>query len=386
MGQNLTMKVSNDERVGVMKMRKMGLPGMTLLLVAVMLPGRAAGQTELNGGWAGAITLPGGAGALEIAVTFSAAPSLSAKMDVPSQGATGIPLTQVSYSAPEVSFVMTTASGPGTFEGRLDGNVIEGSFRQGPAEMPFRLERGAAISTPAAPKLFAEAPDHLHALHVGDPEVDGTRIEPYETEFNLVRRAPDGTEKPFGRWTDRLERVTRGDRVILRREVARYTAAGVMDLWRVHTVDARTMAPLVVDQRFGPDMRSVMRLEIEGEKVRQTVVGEADKPASVRELELSEAPFDLSLWAVLLTSFPRTNGQSASFPVLGPGGVLGWETYTVEDGGEVALPSGEAVSTQEVSTRFRPWTVWLADEAPYIVKIVQRLPDGSEVISTRAHG
>ncbi len=44
-------------------------------------------------------------------------------------------------------------------------------------------------------------------------------------------------------------------------------------------------------------------------------------------------------------------------------------------------PCGEHV---EGVHRVRDWSVWFEESAPYIVKIVQRFPDGSEVVSERA--
>jgi hypothetical protein len=36
-----------------------------------------------------------------------------------------------------------------------------------------------------------------------------------------------------------------------------------------------------------------------------------------------------------------------------------------------------------VETEYRPWTVWLTKEPPYIAKVVQRMPDGSVIVSER---
>lgn len=170
---------------------------------------------------------------------------------------------------------------------------------------------------------------------------------------------------------------------ILRREVARYTADGTLDLWRVHLADARTLEPSLVDQRFGPDLRSVYHLEQNGTELRQIIVGQPDQPAVILQLSLSEPPFDLSLYAILLLGCSKDDGYEATFPVLGPSGAIGWETMRVDGHETLALPDGGEVDTWKVSTVFRDWSVWFEESAPYLVKIVQRFPDGSEVVSER---
>lgn len=64
--------------------------------------------------------------------------------------------------------------------------------------------------------------------------------------------------------------------------------------------------------------------------------------------------------------------------MLGTGGVLQWETITIEGEEKIALPDGHRISTVRVSTSERPWTAWLSkQQAPYIFKTLQRFPDGS---------
>jgi hypothetical protein len=363
---------------------KKGVLTIALLLASAM-PARITAQEELEGRWAGAIQFPGGSGSLEIVVTFSVQADVSATLEVPSQGAQGVVLTDVNYSAPAVEFVMATGAGPGEFRGKVDDDVIDGTFTQSGTEMTFRLERGKEASgLPAPAQLLAEAPEGIPALYVGHDSVDGARIQPYEMDFTLVRHTESGTESPFGRWTDKVELTTIAGIRVLRREVARFTAQDEMDLWRVHTTDPKTMEPIITDQRFGPELRSLVRVEQKGATLERTMLVQPDQSASVHTTTLSETPFDLSLYAVLLMSFPREIGYEASFPVTGPTGTLGWETYSVEDGGMIELPNGKTVSTQKVSTRFRNWSVWFEENAPYIVRVVQNMPDGSRIVSERA--
>lgn len=94
----------------------------------------------LAGRWEGAISVPGQE--LGIAVTFaSSEEGLEARIDIPAQGASGVPLREVSFDPPAVRFELPAGPGLAVWEGELAGNRIEGRFTQGGAEGTFHLER-----------------------------------------------------------------------------------------------------------------------------------------------------------------------------------------------------------------------------------------------------
>lgn len=64
---------------------------------------------------------------------------LSATLDVPAQGATGLPLDKINFSDPDVELGFSQA-GLG-YKGTLSGNTIEGNFSQGGMELPLTLTR-----------------------------------------------------------------------------------------------------------------------------------------------------------------------------------------------------------------------------------------------------
>lgn len=363
-------------------------PGMAvlagLMFIGAVQPSYA--QAGIEGDWPGAIEMVGLPAPLQIVLHFAQTDAgLTGAIDVPAQGASGVPVPNLVYEAPNIRFELPSATGTMTFAGTIDGNVIQGTVAVAGFEGTFRLERsgdGTASSQPVA-ELPATPPAELRAVRVGDPSVDGSFIQSYESEFMLRRRAADGSEQDFGRWTDRVELTDRAGVSYLRREVARYTVNGTLDLWRVHLADARTLEPSLVDQRFGPELRSVYHLEQDGTDLRQIVVAQPDQQAAIQELSLSETPFDLSLYAILLLGFPREEGYEATFPVVGPTGAIGWESMRVDGYEALTLLDGREVNTWKVSTVFRDWSVWFEESAPYIVKIVQRFPDGSEVVSER---
>ncbi len=110
------------------------------------VPAPALAQAEshsLVGPWSGVIQVVGVA--LSIRVVFSdSASGLTVTIDIPQQGAHGLPLRAVTRDGGSVHFELQTAA-PGIFDGRIDGDTISGSFSQGAASGTFTLTRGEAI-------------------------------------------------------------------------------------------------------------------------------------------------------------------------------------------------------------------------------------------------
>jgi len=223
-------------------------------------------------------------------------------------------------------------------------------------------------------------------LSVGTPDIDPSFILPYESTLDLAREANDGSLIPDGYWTDKVTFVDRGDRRLMRREVAKFDTQGQRTMWRVHLVDAQTLAPVVTHHREGADQAVIQHLDFDNTKVVATVVTSPDQPVLHLSRDLEQAPYDLPIWATILMSLPFQAGYSADFPVVGQGLVLDWETATVEARETVTTPGGRNVDTWRISTAKRPWTAWVSREAPYIVKTLQNLPDGGRVVSFARQG
>jgi pimeloyl-ACP methyl ester carboxylesterase len=127
-----------------------------LLLVTGAAAGRASAQTALVGRWEGRITVLGSQLGFSISVTQSGA-TLKGTMDVPQQGAAGIPLKTVTLDGTKVKLEMSGPS-PAVMDGELKDDVISGKFEQAGIVGSFELKRAAAAAEPAAP---AKAPEPL---------------------------------------------------------------------------------------------------------------------------------------------------------------------------------------------------------------------------------
>lgn len=100
----------------------------------------ATDEPKLEGRWEGSLSALGQT--LEIGVTFdSATTPLSARIDIPAQGALGLQLQNVSFESPRVHFELPAGPGLAVWAGQLRGDTIEGRFTQGGAVGTFTLAR-----------------------------------------------------------------------------------------------------------------------------------------------------------------------------------------------------------------------------------------------------
>lgn len=123
--------------------RRAALLLSALALAAVWTTGARAQDSAdwAVGSWEG--MLEAGPQTLQIIyhVTLGDDGTLTGSMDVPAQGAAGIPLTTVTVDGSTLTITFPVPGG-GTYEGVLnDAGVIEGTFTQGPASFPMELAR-----------------------------------------------------------------------------------------------------------------------------------------------------------------------------------------------------------------------------------------------------
>ena len=142
----------------MMKVPETRLPLVAVLVLALSSAVVAdAPASGLSGRWAGAIRIPGAQ--LEIQLEWSEKDgSWSGTIDIPAQGARGLPLTVIRVEGVAVEFAIAGVPGEPTFEGSLEVDRLHGTFRQAGQSFPFDLERAESSaatgeSTPAPPPL-----------------------------------------------------------------------------------------------------------------------------------------------------------------------------------------------------------------------------------------
>ena len=143
-----------EERGG--PLRPMGAPRL-LAAAALLLAAAVSADDRVAGHWEGKIQVPGQP--LVVKVDLESSGGLwSGSIDIPAQGAAGLPLEgiEVSEDASEVSFSIRGVPGHPTFRGTLDGDVISGRFTQGPRRP--RLPPLAGGGPRAGPAAGAPSP------------------------------------------------------------------------------------------------------------------------------------------------------------------------------------------------------------------------------------
>ncbi len=151
---------------------------LLLAVLVLVVPALAFGQPEggAAGRWQGTIDVGGGLG-VDVHLR-SAEDGWQGTIDIPAQGASGLPLADVTVDGDTIRFRIADTPGEPTFEGRLEGDVLAGTFSQSGQSFPFELQRidasaeaGAPVATPAAPGPAAATPSP-------DPNPDEVYVDP----------------------------------------------------------------------------------------------------------------------------------------------------------------------------------------------------------------
>lgn len=127
-----------------------------ILQAILLLIAPIASSQSPDGPWVGAISVMGTE--IKIMVTFTTnGDSVSASIDIPQQGAMGLPLRNVSWRPPRAHFDLPSGLGLAVFDGTVRMDSMNGDFTQAGMTGSFRLERGKDIRA-AAPPAPPEAP------------------------------------------------------------------------------------------------------------------------------------------------------------------------------------------------------------------------------------
>ncbi len=133
------------------------------LIAALALPAAVSAGETLAGSWEGAILIMGQE--LKFVVHFSGPEEeLKATMDIPQQGAMGLPLTRVKRDGDKVHFELVAGPGVAVFDGSVAAGAIAGDFLQAGIKGTFRL-------TPRAEKADAPPPAAAEPLPYREEEV-----------------------------------------------------------------------------------------------------------------------------------------------------------------------------------------------------------------------
>ena len=111
----------------------------SFLLIALFFNTSIA-QDTINGKWNGSLSIMGTD--LSIIVKFETVnDSLKGTIDIPQQNANNLPLSNIEYNFPKISFVLEIPSSNVEFNGKIIQDSITGSFLQSGVNGSFYLTR-----------------------------------------------------------------------------------------------------------------------------------------------------------------------------------------------------------------------------------------------------
>lgn len=123
--------------------RKSAVFAIAMVLALAVSTIFAAAPAPVVGDWNGALSAGGTTLRIVVHVTQGADGKLAGTLDSPDQGASGIVMSAISFTAPDLHFEIQQIGG--TYDGKIDKDnaQISGAWKQGGNELPLALKRAA---------------------------------------------------------------------------------------------------------------------------------------------------------------------------------------------------------------------------------------------------
>lgn len=111
----------------------------SLIIMAIVLGLTPELLAQIAGAWKGELDVMGQKMEMTFTIEENKDGSISASLDIPAQGATGIPLDKAEFKNNEVTLGFTQAGL--TYKGTLKGDVIDGALSQAGMDIPLQLKK-----------------------------------------------------------------------------------------------------------------------------------------------------------------------------------------------------------------------------------------------------
>jgi hypothetical protein len=145
MYRRINVRIIQEEAMKGSKMKSLALIPALLALLLVPQTLRSQDAEPFVGTWNGAISVMGQELEIIIKISLDEGKNIQGTIDVPAQGAMGLPLGEFNLQGEKISFkiVHSEVQGNPTFSGELDetGKKISGEFSQGGAAGTFSVEK-----------------------------------------------------------------------------------------------------------------------------------------------------------------------------------------------------------------------------------------------------
>ncbi|RQO31870.1 S9 family peptidase [Taibaiella sp. KBW10] len=183
----------------------------TFLTITLLFTMVANTFAQISGSWKGSVTTQGTTMNMIVHITEEKG-KLTASLDIPDQGATGLPFDKVEFSDPTLNLSMSQAGL--SYSGTLKGNTITGTFKQGGGALPLNLEK-TTITKPGDVSL-PSSQQEINKLIAADKGTFKYKAEDYfatpkSSQFQL---------SPDGKYLSYMEKEEDGKRHVYVKDVA----------------------------------------------------------------------------------------------------------------------------------------------------------------------
>ncbi|WP_257669771.1 alpha/beta hydrolase family protein [Parapedobacter tibetensis] len=179
----------------------------TILLFCAMTISKA----QITGDWKGMLSIQGTSLNLIFHISEKDG-ALSATMDSPDQGASGIPLSEVDFQDNTLTLGLSQAGM--AYTGTLSGNTISGTFKQGGMEFPLSLEK-TTITKPGDTALVS-SPEEINALI----ELDKGAFKYNVADYFQRPKSSSFQLSPNGKYLSYMEKDDKNKRHVFVKEIA----------------------------------------------------------------------------------------------------------------------------------------------------------------------
>ncbi|WP_156307678.1 alpha/beta hydrolase family protein [Sphingobacterium endophyticum] len=182
-----------------------------LLTMLFVLVGVIATKAQVTGDWKGELEVQG----MKMEMIFHISDkdgNLTATLDIPVQGASGLPMSSVKFENNILNLAMDQAGL--AYEGELKGEKIEGKFKQAGKEFPLILAK-TKITKPGDPTLVSSESDLAKLIELGNGNYQ------YKVEDYFAKPKSSGFAlSPNGKYISYREKDEKNKRHVMVKEVA----------------------------------------------------------------------------------------------------------------------------------------------------------------------
>lgn len=200
----------------------------------------------------------------------------------------------------------------------------------------------------------------------------------YQATYDYYSLGDDQQKTYTGSWTDKVVI----NQATISRTVERKTPVGETDLIRTVVADAKTLAPVFLQQRFGENLQSVFYSDFQQSTLQQFFLSRPDSAARRLATPLSQTPVEVNLQGLLAAALPfkQQNSITVTSYIAGAAPAITQTNFKVT-GKETITINGENFEAWKIHEPQSQWTYWVQSEFPYLIQVLHPSATGEMLLS-----